>query len=78
MLKTASSIANAIGALNYVGTWNANTNSPTITSSVGNKGDYYQVSTAGSTSISGISNWARRVPWHVLSRLGSFACCCTQ
>ncbi len=57
MLKTVSSITNAIGALNYVGTWNASTNTPTITSSVGVKGDYYQVSVAGSTSINGISNW---------------------
>lgn len=57
MLKAVSSIANAIGALNYVGTWNASTNTPTITSSVGVKGDYYQVSVAGSTSINGISNW---------------------
>jgi hypothetical protein len=57
MLKTVSSITNAIGALNYVGTWNASTNTPTLTSSVGTKGDYYQVSVAGSTSINGISNW---------------------
>jgi hypothetical protein len=57
MLKTISSITNAIGALNYKGTWNATTNTPTITSSVGVKGDYYQVSVAGSTTINGISNW---------------------
>lgn len=57
MLKTVSSITNAIGALNYVGTWNASTNSPALTSSVGNKGDYYQVSVAGSTTLNGISNW---------------------
>jgi hypothetical protein len=57
MLKTVSSITNAIGALNYKGTWNATTNTPTITSSVGVKGDYYQVSVAGSTTINGISNW---------------------
>jgi hypothetical protein len=57
MLKTVSSITNAIGALNYKGTWNASTNTPTITSSVGVKGDYYQVSVAGSTAINGISNW---------------------
>lgn len=57
MLKTVSSITNAIGALNYKGTWNATTNTPTITSSVGVKGDYYQVSVAGSTAINGISNW---------------------
>jgi hypothetical protein len=30
MLKTVSSIANAIGALNYVGTWNTSTNTPTL------------------------------------------------
>jgi hypothetical protein len=57
MLKTVSSVTNAIGALNYKGTWNASTNTPTITSSVGVKGDYYQVSVAGSTTINGISNW---------------------
>jgi hypothetical protein len=57
MLKTISSVTNAIGALNYKGTWNATTNTPTITSSVGVKGDYYQVSVAGSTTINGISNW---------------------
>jgi hypothetical protein len=57
MLKTVSSVTNAIGALNYKGTWNASTNTPTITSSVGVKGDYYQVSVAGSTAINGISNW---------------------
>jgi hypothetical protein len=57
MLKTISSVTNAIGALNYKGTWNATTNTPTIVSSVGVKGDYYQVSVAGSTAINGISNW---------------------
>jgi hypothetical protein len=57
MLKTISSVTNAIGALNYKGTWDATTNTPTITSSVGVKGDYYQVSVAGSTAINGISNW---------------------
>lgn len=57
MLKTVSSITNAIGALNYKGTWNANTNSPALASGVGTKGDYYQVSVAGSTSLDGISNW---------------------
>jgi|LakMenEpi03Aug12_release.lakeMendotaPanAssembly.Ray.scaffolds.fasta_scaffold112825_2 hypothetical protein len=57
MLKTVSSITNAIGALNYVGTWNASTNTPALASGVGTKGDYYQVSVAGSTSLNGISNW---------------------
>jgi hypothetical protein len=43
MLKTVSSIVNAIGALNYQGTWNAATNTPTLASGVGTKGDYYYV-----------------------------------
>jgi hypothetical protein len=57
MLKTISSITNAIGALNYKGTWNASTNTPTLASGVGTKGDYYVVSVAGSTTLDGISNW---------------------
>ena len=57
MLKTVSSITNAIGALNYKGTWNANANSPALASSVGTKGDYYVVGTAGATNLNGISNW---------------------
>jgi hypothetical protein len=57
MLKTVSSIVNAIGALNYKGTWNASANTPALVSGVGTKGDYYVVSTAGSTTLNGISNW---------------------
>jgi len=57
MLKTVSSIVNAIGALNYAGTWNAATNTPTLTSSVGNKGDYYVVSVAGTTNLNGETLW---------------------
>jgi hypothetical protein len=57
MLKTVSSIVNAIGALNYKGTWDASANTPTLASGVGTKGDYYQVSVAGSTTLDGISNW---------------------
>lgn len=57
MLKAVSSITNAIGALNFKGTWDANANSPALASSVGTKGDYYVVGTAGSTNLNGISNW---------------------
>jgi hypothetical protein len=57
MLKTVSSITNAIGALNFKGTWDANANNPALASSVGTKGDYYVVGTAGSTNLNGISNW---------------------
>lgn len=57
MLKAVSSITNAVGALNYKGTWNASTNTPTLASGVGTKGDYYVVGTAGTTTLDGISNW---------------------
>lgn len=57
MLKTVSSITNALGALNYKGTWDASANSPALSSGVGTKGDYYVVSVAGGTSLDGISNW---------------------
>jgi hypothetical protein len=57
MLKTVSNYINVIGALVYKGTWNAATNSPTLTSSVGDKGDYYVVSQAGSTNLNGITDW---------------------
>lgn len=57
MLKAVSSITNAIGAVNYKGTWNASTNNPALASGVGVKGDYYVVSTAGTTTIDGISTW---------------------
>lgn len=57
MLKTVSSFQNAIGALVYKGTWNASTNTPTLASGVGNKGDYYVVSVAGTTNLDGITDW---------------------
>lgn len=47
----------ATGAVNYQGAWNASTNSPTLTSSVGTKGYYYVVSVAGSTNLNGITDW---------------------
>ena len=57
MLKTVSSVANAIGSLNYKGTWDAATNTPTLASGVGTKGDYYVVSVAGSTNLDGETLW---------------------
>jgi hypothetical protein len=45
------------GGVSYQGTWNATTNTPTLTSSVGTKGYYYVVSTAGSTNLNGITDW---------------------
>ena len=54
MLKTISSITNALGALNYKGTWNALTNSPTLADGTGAKGDYYVTSTAGTQTFGGL------------------------
>jgi hypothetical protein len=45
------------GGLSYSGTWNASTNSPTLTSSVGTIGSYYVVSTSGNTNLNGITDW---------------------
>ena len=46
-----------MGDLNYQGTWNATTNTPTLTSSTGTKGYYYVVSVAGTTNLNGITDW---------------------
>ena len=45
------------GALVYQGTWDALTNNPTLTSSVGTQGHYYVVSIAGSTNLNGVTDW---------------------
>lgn len=56
---TAGQVPSALtGAIVYQGAWNATTNSPTIVSSVGVLGYYHVVSTAGTTTIDGISSWA--------------------
>ena len=54
---SALSWASVAGGLSYQGTWNASTNSPTLTSSVGTNGYYYVVATAGSTNLNGITDW---------------------
>jgi len=46
------------GSLTYVGTWNASTNVPTLTSSVGTLNNYYVVSTGGTTNLNGINLWS--------------------
>lgn len=54
MLKAISTITNALGALNYKGTWNASSNTPTLADGTGAKGDYYVVSTAGTQTFGGL------------------------
>lgn len=43
--------------LQYQGTWNAGTNSPSLTSGTGTKGFLYKVSVAGTTALDGIGQW---------------------
>jgi hypothetical protein len=54
---TSATTAAITGALAYQGTWNALTNTPTLTSSVGTNGYYYAVSVAGTTNLNGITDW---------------------
>jgi len=45
------------GGVSYQGTWNASTNTPTLSNGVGTKGYYYVVSVAGNTNLDGITAW---------------------
>ena len=47
----------ATGGVNFQGSWNASTNTPTLTSSVGTTGFFYIVSVAGSTNLNGVTDW---------------------
>lgn len=46
-----------VGSLTFQGVWDANTNTPTLTSSVGTNGFFYIVSVAGNTTLDGTSSW---------------------
>ena len=54
---TSATTASITGALVYQGAWNALTNTPALTSSVGVSGYYYVVSVAGTTNLNGITDW---------------------
>jgi len=53
----ATAWGSVTGGLSYQGSWNALTNTPTLTSSAGTNGNYYIVSVAGTTTLNGISDW---------------------
>ena len=55
--KVQNQINGLVGGVIYKGTWNALTNTPTLTSSVGTQGYYYIVNVAGSTNLNGITDW---------------------
>jgi predicted heme/steroid binding protein len=55
--KVQNQINSLVGGVQYQGTWNADTNTPFLQSSVGVKGEYYVVSVPGSTNLNGITDW---------------------
>ena len=47
-----------LGALEFKGLWNADTNTPTLSDGSGtSNGEYYKVSTSGTTALDGITDW---------------------
>ncbi len=59
-----SAIINSLGLIELKGDWNANTNTPTLASGVGNAGDAYLVSVAGATNLDGITTWSKNdIAW---------------
>ena len=58
MLKALGGFAVDIsGRVEYQGTWDAATNTPTLASGVGTQGYYYVVNVAGNTDLDGITDW---------------------
>jgi hypothetical protein len=55
--KLQNQINGLVGSTIYQGVWDASTNTPTLTSSVGTNGFYYIVNVAGSTNLNGITDW---------------------
>jgi hypothetical protein len=55
--KVQNQINGLVGGVVYKGVWDASTNTPTLTSSVGTQGWYYVVSVAGNTNLNGITSW---------------------
>ena len=67
--KLQSQINGIAEGLQYQGSWNASTNTPTLTSSVGTQGFYYIVNVAGSTNLNGITDWEVG-DWAIFSTTG--------
>ena len=55
--KLQNQVNGLFGGVTYQGTWNAETNTPELQSSVGTKGYYYVVNVAGNTNLNGITSW---------------------
>lgn len=60
-VATTAFVQNLIGTipagLVFQGTWDAATNTPTLTSGSGTTGNFYIVSTSGSTNLDGVTDW---------------------
>ena len=60
-VATTAFVQNLIGTipagLVFQGTWDAATNTPTLTSGTGTTGNFYIVSTSGSTNLDGVTDW---------------------
>ena len=54
----------------FQGTWNAATNTPTLTSGSGTTGNFYIVSTPGNTNLDGITDW-KTGDWAVFIEQGA-------
>lgn len=55
--KVQNQINAVLGGAIFQTTWNATTNSPSLTSGTGTKGYYYVVATAGATTLDGVNDW---------------------
>ena len=65
---TAQGNVIAVAGANYLGTWDADANSPALTGAThaGEEGDFYYVSIDGSTGLDGVTSWRRgdKVIWN--------------
>jgi hypothetical protein len=52
-----SLIQDMSAGLKFKGTWNADTNTPSLTSSVGEDGNFYIVDVSGNTDLNGVTDW---------------------
>jgi len=68
-VPTAELPDSVLGALQFQGTWDATTNTPTLSSGSGTEGYYYIVSVAGTVLLNGISDWEIG-DWVVAADLG--------